>query len=89
MNVAIKDTVDLIQTGRRGKHRWLYNQIEELDNEKTIIVSCESIREATSINNAVRQAFKGAVDERKLVVQVRKYAENGKYSPTLFITKQN
>ena len=87
MNLTIADKLDLMQTGRISKYRWLYDMVERLKVGKVAVIEADTIKEVTLYKNAIMRTYPQEVNERKLELNIRKYGKDGRYCPTLFISR--
>ena len=87
MNITILEDLDLSQIGRTSKYRWLYDMIELLEVGGVIEIEADTIKEVTLYRNAIVRTYPQEVNEREIVLNIRKYGKDGRYSPTLFISR--
>ena len=87
MNITILEDLDLSQIGRTSKYRWLYDMVERLKIGKVAVIEADTIKEVTLYRNAIVRTYPQEVNEREIVLNIRKYGKDGRYSPTLFISR--
>jgi len=82
--ITSQKNVEINQTGRRSKYRWLYNEIDEKlkEGETLVIENLETNREAQLIITAIQRQYDN------MEIHLRKYTEDGFDNPQVYIKKR-